>query len=91
MTDKRGVFFDEWQACLRAHYKAVIQDNDTVTEPTLRAVLLQSGLSEDDLRALAEEAHAENPPDSDDMPADVDAHTIEEPTGESDNDQMAMF
>ena len=60
------IFFKEWQACLRAHYQYVVRINDTVTEPTLRAVLLQSGLTEDELHALAEEALAEGPPDEGD-------------------------
>lgn len=63
MTAKHSVFFDEWQACLRAHYVHVIRANDTVTERTLRHVLLQSGLSEADLDALWDEAAALGPLD----------------------------
>jgi hypothetical protein len=55
---KRSIFFDAWQACLRAHYIHVIRTNDAITEPTLRAVLLQSGLSQDDLHDLYQEALA---------------------------------
>jgi hypothetical protein len=62
---KRSIFFDAWQACLRAHYVHVIRTNDAVTEPTLRAVLLQSGLSEDDLHDLYREALALGPLDAD--------------------------
>jgi hypothetical protein len=62
---KRSIFFDAWQACLRAHYIHVIRTNDAVTEPTLRAVLLQSGLSEDDLHDLYQEALALGPLDPD--------------------------
>jgi hypothetical protein len=65
MSAKRSIFFDEWQACLRSHYIHVIRTNDTVTEPTLRAVLLQSGLTEDDLRLLYDEALALGPADPD--------------------------
>jgi hypothetical protein len=85
MSGKRSIFFDEWRACLRAHYIYVIQDNDTVTEPTLRAVLLQSGLSEDELYALAEEARAEKPLDT---PASADGYSDEAPTA---NGQMMLF
>ena len=56
MSAKRSLFFDEWQACLRAHYVYVLRAGDHVTEPTLRQVLLQTGLSDEDLRALQEEA-----------------------------------
>jgi hypothetical protein len=55
---KRSIFIDAGQACLRAHYIHVIRTNDGVTEPTLRAVLLQSGLSDDELHALYQEALA---------------------------------
>jgi hypothetical protein len=62
---KRSIFFDAWQACLRAHYVHVIRTSDVVTEPTLRAVLLQSGLSDDELHALYQEALALGPLDPD--------------------------
>lgn len=52
MTDKQGIFFDEWQACLRAHFTHVVRANDTGTEVTLRGVLLQTGLTDDDLEEL---------------------------------------
>lgn len=52
----RSIFFDDWQACLRAHYIHVIRTGDRVTEPTLRHVLLHTGLNEADLAALVEEA-----------------------------------
>jgi hypothetical protein len=58
MSDTHSLFFDEWQACLRAHYVYVLRAGDHVTEPTLRQVLLQTGLGEEDLRALQEEAFA---------------------------------
>lgn len=94
MSEKRSIFFDEWQACLRAHYRFVIQDNDTVTEPTLRHVLLQTGLAEDELDALAEEACADVPLDSatmgagaDDVLDDVDAEMADDPA----RGQMALF
>jgi hypothetical protein len=60
-TAARSLFFDDWQACLRAHYIYVIRSNDTVTEPSLRQVLLQSGLSESDLEALRQQAYAPAP------------------------------
>jgi len=51
-----SIFFDEWQDCLRSHYIYVIRADDQITEPTLRRVLLQTGLNEDDLEALRDEA-----------------------------------
>jgi hypothetical protein len=60
-TAARSLFFDDWQACLRAHYVYVIRTNDRVTEPSLRQVLLQSGLSENDLEALRQQAYAPAP------------------------------
>jgi len=56
MTPNGSLFFDEWQACLRAHYLHVIRMQDTITESTLRGVLLATGLSEDELEALHQEA-----------------------------------
>jgi hypothetical protein len=58
MSDQHSLFFDEWKACLRAHYVYVLRAGDHVTEPTLRQVLLQTGLSEEDLQALQEDAFA---------------------------------
>lgn len=52
MNDNRSIFHDEWRACLYAHYEHVIRTGDTITEPTLRHVLLQAGLREDELTAL---------------------------------------
>ncbi len=55
------LFFEEWRACLRAHYQYVVRTEDTVTEPTLREVLLLTGLSEHEIEALYEEARARGP------------------------------
>jgi len=55
MSDQHSIFFDEWQACLRAHYVHVLRTNDTVTEPTLRHVLHQTGITEEELAALQAE------------------------------------
>jgi hypothetical protein len=83
MTEKSSIFFGEWRACLRAHYKYVIQVNDTVTEPTLRAVLLQSGLTDDELRALIDEARAETPSEAGGAPPRTDTDPAD--------GQIAMF
>lgn len=56
-------FFNEWLACLRSHYVHVVRIGDHVTEPTLREVLLQTGLSAGDIDALREEALETLPPD----------------------------
>jgi hypothetical protein len=53
MSDNRSVFYDDWRDCLQSHYSHVIRVNDRVTEPTLRAVLLRVGFSEDEIRELA--------------------------------------
>jgi len=80
-TAARSLFFDDWQACLRAHYVYVIRMNDTVTEPSLRQVLLHTGLSEDDLEELRRQAYApdeqveEAPPE----PEEVSTETIAPP------------
>ena len=55
MSDQRSIFFDEWQACLRAHYVHVLRTNDSVTEPTLRHVLHQTGITDEELAALQAE------------------------------------
>lgn len=69
-----SIFFDEWQACLRSHYIYVIRADDQITEPSLRRVLLQTGLNEDDLEALRDEALSLGPlpPDATPDAADVD-------------------
>ena len=58
MSDKRSIFFDEWQACLRAHYVHVLRTDDSVTEPTLRHVLHQTGIADEELAALQAEGLA---------------------------------
>ncbi|MBN1679263.1 MAG: hypothetical protein JW966_03160 [Anaerolineae bacterium] len=73
---RRSIFFDEWQACLRSHYEHVIRTQDTITEPTLRNVLLHSGLSEHDLSKLS--AHVQR----DDQAED---------TAGADDTQMGLF
>lgn len=85
-TSARSLFFDEWQACLRAHYIYVLRVNDTVTEPSLRQVLLHSGLSESDLEALRQEAYAADssepempPPEPEDVPAVAPPPPVDEP------------
>jgi len=60
-TVAHSLFFDNWQACLRAHYLYVIRSNDAVTEPSLRQVLLHTGLSESDLEDLRRQAYIPDP------------------------------
>ncbi len=55
------LFFEEWRACLRAHYRYVVRTEDAVTEPTLREVLLLTGLAQEEIDALREEALALGP------------------------------
>lgn len=73
MSNSRGIFFDEWQACLRAHYIHVLRANDTITERTLRGVLLQSGVTEAELAALHDRALALGPLETDANPGDHSA------------------
>ncbi len=56
MTEGRSVFYEDWRACLRAHYLHVIRTGDRVTEPTLREVLLRVGFSEDEIKEMAIQA-----------------------------------
>jgi hypothetical protein len=83
-TPARSLFFDDWQACLRAHYMHVIRSNDAVTEPTLRQVLLHTGLSENDLEALRQQAYALDPsaPELPPEPEEVQAVTAPPPAEE---------
>lgn len=73
MSDQKGIFFDEWQACLRAHYRFVIRTADDVTEPTLRGVLRQTGLTDADLDDLRAEALTMPPLEMGVDPAESDA------------------
>ncbi len=57
----KDLFFEEWRACLRAHYRYVVRTEDEVTEPTLREVLLLTGIPAEEIEALREEARALGP------------------------------
>jgi len=91
MTPKDSIFFDEWQACLRAHYIHVIRTHDTVTEPTLRHVLLATGLSEAELAALRAEALGmEDAPEVETVDrAPLPDAALADPALDSDPDEMA--
>ena len=65
-VDQRSVFFDEWLRSLREQYKHVLRSNDSVTLPTLTAVMHNVGFSEDELNQLRLEATMH----VDDVPAD---------------------
>jgi hypothetical protein len=47
-----SIFATEWKDCLIAHYTHVITVQDTVTESSLRGVLLETGFHEDELRLI---------------------------------------
>jgi hypothetical protein len=69
MAGQRSLFYEDWRACLRAHYMHVIRTNDRVTESTLRDVLAQVGFSEDEIRQMAIEARMrETDASPDDLP-----------------------
>jgi len=74
------LFFEEWRACLRAHYQYVVRTEDEVTEPTLREVLLLTGLSADEIEALYEEARALGPLTPEEIAA------LENKTGEEEDE-----
>ena len=57
----KDLFFEEWRACLRAHYQYVVRTEDHVTEPTLRDVLQLTGIPAEEIEALYEEARALGP------------------------------
>ena len=61
MTDEQSIFFDEWRDCLHAHYLHVLRSADVVTEPTLRGVLLTTGITEHELAAMQVEAEQAAP------------------------------
>ena len=70
--DQRSVFVDEWRRSLREQYKHVVRSNDRVTLPSLTAVMLNVGFSEDELKQLkldatirAEDVDADFKPDLD--------------------------
>ncbi|MCY4071343.1 MAG: hypothetical protein OXG60_08580 [Chloroflexi bacterium] len=54
--DQRSVFFEEWIRSLREQYKHVVCQDDRVTLPTLTAVMIDVGFSEDELAQLRVEA-----------------------------------
>ena len=66
-TLRRSEFYDDWLICLREHYIHVVRSRDTITEPTLRVVLLETGFTEDDIAAFHDEGlrlrEAEQAPD----------------------------
>ncbi|MBN2302858.1 MAG: hypothetical protein JXQ72_00175 [Anaerolineae bacterium] len=56
MSDNHSIFFDEWRQCLYAHYIHVLRAGDAITEPTLRRVLLNSGLTDTDIAQMRAKA-----------------------------------
>jgi len=54
--ERRSIFFDEWIKSLREQYKYVVRNNDTVTLPSLTAVLYDVGFTDDELARLRVEA-----------------------------------
>jgi hypothetical protein len=47
-----SIFSNDWRDCLRAHYKAVVSEQDMRTERTLRGVMFNVGFSEAELNEL---------------------------------------
>jgi hypothetical protein len=93
MPENHSLFFDEWQSCLRAHYIHVLRVHDDVTEPTLRHVLRQTGLTDEDLlrlrqEALGEEANSLPLPPDEPLPVEEPAPptVVEPPEDELEDD-----
>lgn len=47
-----SIFADDWRACLREHYMAMVRKQDHVTLPSLTLVMHEVGFSDDDLAEL---------------------------------------
>jgi len=77
MGEYRSIFSEEWRGCLRAHYMYVIRAQDTLTEQTLRHVLMQTGMGEDELLDLQRQALGYDPD-----PTQFAEDEIEDFTGE---------
>lgn len=56
---QKSVFYQEWRDCLRAHYLHVVRTHDRITEPTLRVVLLDAGITQTEIDAWYQEALAQ--------------------------------
>ena len=54
--DQRSVFFEEWLRSLREQYKHVVRIGDSVTLPTLTAVMQNVGFGDEELAQLRVEA-----------------------------------
>lgn len=56
MSENKSFFFDEWRDCLHSHYLYVVQTQDAITEPTLRDVLKDAGVTVEDIDTWRVEA-----------------------------------
>lgn len=61
---RRSVFYEEWRDCLRAHYLYVVRNNDRITEPTLRVVLQDAGITQSEIESWHQEALAQREQDN---------------------------
>ena len=61
MSQNKSIFYDEWRACLKEHYLHVVRIGDSITEPSLREVLLDMGFAEEEIQAIQEEGNEESP------------------------------
>ena len=59
MSSERSIFYDSWRACLREHYLHTIRSGDTVTEPSLREILEETGFSVEDIEKLSQQGQAQ--------------------------------
>ena len=59
MSSERSIFYDAWRACLREHYLHTIRSGDTITEPSLREILEETGFSAEDIERLSQQGNAQ--------------------------------
>ncbi|HRE47922.1 MAG TPA: hypothetical protein PLD47_09365 [Aggregatilineales bacterium] len=67
-------FAEEWYACLIAHYRFVVVEQDTSNEASLRGVLLRIGVDSHELDAL----QYEGIPPSHDAESEINSPPVEE-------------
>lgn len=70
--DQQSVFFEEWLRSLREQYKHVARSGDSVTLPTLTAVMQNVGFGEAELRQLRLEATLRADDVAEDIVPDLD-------------------
>lgn len=78
-TGTVDIFQDEWKACLRAHYFHVIYEHDWKNERSLARVLLQTGITQDEISTWRAEALHEIGMDEKIAELEPQVATVEDP------------